>query len=212
VIVLEACVDSVAAALAAEAAGADRVELCADLAQGGVTPSAGTISVAGERLAIPMHVMVLARGGGYLLSDDDLEVMRRDIAMARAARAAGIVVGALTPEGLVDREATTRLVAWARPMSITFHRAFDVVRDPFEALDALLQLGVDRVLTSGQGTTALEGAETIARLVAHAGPRLVVLAGGSIRAHNVEEIVRRTGVAEVHSRDITGMRAALAAG
>jgi copper homeostasis protein len=210
VILLEACVDSVAAALAAEAAGADRVELCADLAQGGVTPSAGTISVAGERLAIPMHVMVLPRGGGYRLSDDDLEVMRRDIAMARAARAAGIVIGALTTEGLVDREATARLVAWARPLSVTFHRAFDVARDPFEALDELLQLGVDRVLTSGQGATALEGAEILARLVAEAGPRLVVLAGGGIRAHNVAEIVGRTGVAEVHSRDITGMRAVLA--
>lgn len=208
-ILLEACVDSVAAALAAEAAGADRVELCSDLARGGVTPSAGTISVAGERLAIPMHVLVLPVGGVYVLSDDDLEVMRRDIAMARAARAAGIVLGALTPEGRVDREATARLLAWARPMSVTFHRAFDVAPDPFEALETLLRLGVDRVLTSGRGATALEGAETLARLVARAGSGLVVLAGGGIRAPNVAEIVRRTGVAEVHSRDITGMRAAL---
>jgi len=208
-ILIEACVDSVAAALAAEARGADRVELCADLTVGGVTPSAGTMSVTGERLAVPMHVLVRPRGGNFILSDDDLEVMRRDIAMARAARAAGVVIGALTSMGEVDREATARLIGWTRPMSVTFHRAFDAARDATEALDVLLELGVDRVLTSGQAETAEQGADLIGSLVQRAGTGAVILAGGGIRAHNVVEIVRRAGVREVHSRDISGFREAL---
>jgi len=208
-ILIEACVDSVAAALTAEAGGADRVELCADLTVGGVTPSAGTMSVAGERLAIPLHVLVRPRGGNFILFDDDLEVMRRDIAMARAARAAGVVLGALTPMGEVDRETTARLIGWVRPMSVTYHRAFDAARDPFEALDVLLELGVDRILTSGQAETASQGAEMIGSLVRRAGTGAVIIAAGGIRAHNVAETVRRAGVSEVHSGDVTGFREAL---
>jgi len=209
-VLIEACVESVDQALEAEASGADRIELCAALAVGGVTPSAGMMSLAGERLRVPLHVLVLPRAGGYLLGDADLEAMRRDLAMARAARARGVVLGALGPDGRIDRELMARLVGWARPMSVTFHRAFDQLPDQIAGLDLLMELGVERILTAGGTGGALDGAGTLARLVARAGDALTVLAGGGVRAGNVAELVRRTGVREVHASDIRGIRDALA--
>ena len=202
--------DSVSAALEAEALGADRIELCAGLPVGGLTPSAGAMSMAGERLRVPFHVLVLPRAGGYVLTGDDLEVMRRDIAMARAARAAGVVVGALREDGTVDRDAMAQLIGWARPMSVTFHRAFDRLPDPMAGLDQVADLGVDRVLTAGGSGPAAEGTALLARLVARSAGALTILAGGGVRAHNVAGIVQESGVREVHARDITGIQAALA--
>lgn len=207
---IEACVDSVRAALEAEALGADRIELCAGLPVGGLTPSAGAMSMAGERLRVPLHVLVLPRAAGYVLTGDDLEVMRRDIAMARAARAAGVVVGALRQDGTVDRDRMARLIGWARPMSVTFHRAFDRMPDPMAGLDEMADLGVDRVLTAGGSGPAAEGTALLARLVARSAGAVTILAGGGVRAHNVAGIVRESGVREVHAQDITGIRAALA--
>jgi copper homeostasis protein len=205
-------VDSVGAALEAEALGADRIELCAGLPVGGLTPSAGAMSMAGERLRIPFHVLVLPRAAGYVLTGDDLEVMRRDIAMARAARAAGVVVGALRDDGTVDQDTMAQLIGWARPMSVTFHRAFDRVPDPMAGLDQVADLGVDRVLTAGGSGPAAEGTAVLARLVARSAGAVTILAGGGIRARNVVGIVRESGVREVHARDITGIQAALAGG
>jgi len=205
-------VDSVGAALEAEALGADRIELCAGLPVGGLTPSAGAMSMAGERLRIPFHVLVLPRAAGYVLTGDDLEVMRRDIAMARAARAAGVVVGALRDDGTVDQDTMAQLIGWARPMSVTFHRAFDRVPDPMAGLDQVADLGVDRVLTAGGCGPAAEGTAVLARLVARSAGAVTILAGGGIRARNVVGIVRESGVREVHARDITGIQAALAGG
>ena len=202
--------DSVSAALEAEALGADRIELCAGLPVGGLTPSAGAMSMAGERLRVPFHVLVLPRAGGYVLTGDDLEVMRRDIAMARAARAAGVVVGALREDGTVDRDTMARLIGWARPMSVTFHRAFDRLPDLMAGLDQVADLGVDRVLTAGGSGPAVEGTALLARLVARSAGAVTILAGGGVRAHNVAGIVRESGVQEVHARDITGIQAALA--
>ena len=204
--------DSVGAALEAEALGADRIELCAGLPVGGLTPSAGAMSMAGERLRIPFHVLVLPRAAGYVLTGDDLEVMRRDIAMARAARAAGVVVGALRDDGTVDQDTMAQLIGWARPMSVTFHRAFDRVPDPMAGLDQVADLGVDRVLTAGGSGPAAEGTAVLARLVARSAGAVTILAGGGIRARNVVGIVRESGVREVHARDITGIQAALAGG
>lgn len=201
--------DSVEAALAAEAGGADRIELCASLATGGVTPSAGMMSLTGERLALPMHVLVLPRSGGFVPTAADVDVMRRDLAMARAAGASGVVLGALGEDGRIDREVTARLIGWSRPMSVTFHRAFDQVPEPLAALEALLGLGVDRVLTAGGTEGAVAGADLLARLVARGGNAITILAAGGVRAHNVTALVGRTGVREVHARDIAGMRAAL---
>lgn len=199
-VLVEACVDSVESALAAQAGRAGRVELCANLVEGGTTPSAGTIALARERLDVPLFVIVRPRGGDFLYAAEEREVMRRDVELARRMGADGVVVGALTPDGRVDEPVTRMLVDAARPMQVTFHRAFDLARDPHEALDALLALGVDRVLTSGAAPTALEGAGTLAALVRQAGGRLVVLAGGGITEENVSRVVALSGVREVHVR------------
>ena len=199
-VLVEACVDTVASALAAEAGGAARVELCANLVEGGTTPSAGTIALARERLGIALFVLVRPRGGDFLHDDDEVAVMRRDVDAARRLGADGVVVGALTPDGRVDARAMRVLLDAARPMPVTFHRAFDAARDPDEALDALVALGVDRVLTSGGAASALEGAAALRRLVAQAGGRLAVLAGGGLTADTVGPVVRASGVREVHVR------------
>jgi copper homeostasis protein len=197
-ITLEACVDSVEAALAAQKGGADRVELCADLLEGGITPSGGTIQLACERLDIPVNVIIRPRGGDFCYSDLEFEAMQRDIELAKGAGANGVVIGILNPDGTVDVERTGALVELARPLSVTFHRAFDVSRDPYEALEALIGLGIDRVLTSGQEPSVLEGLDRIVDLVRAAGERIVIMPGGGITERNIEKIVAASGVQEVH--------------
>ena len=199
-IVVEACVDAIDAALEAEQGGAARIELCGELMQGGVTPSAGLIAAVWERIDIPLFVLVRPRTGDFLYTDDELDVMRRDIEQAKSLGAEGIALGALTADGNVDVERLRSLVELARPMSVTFHRAFDFTRDRGEALDALLALGVDRLLTSGGAATAAEGASAIAALVRAVGDRMVVMAGGSITPGTVGALVKQTGVREVHVR------------
>lgn len=199
-VLIEACVDALDAALAADAGGADRVELCVNLAQGGVTPSAGLIAATVSALRIPVFVLIRPRTGDFLYSAGEIDVMRRDIEVARSLGAAGIVLGALTAQGDVDTEATRALVAAARPLSVTFHRAFDYARDQESALDALIECGVDRVLTSGGAPSALEGAARLARLRERAAGRIVILAGGSITPDNVRDVIERSGATEVHLR------------
>ena len=150
----ETCVDSLEAALAAHRGGADRIELCAGLAEGGVTPGAGTIRHVRELLRIPVHVLVRPRPGDFLYSADEFEAMRRDVEFARQWGADGAVFGILLENGSVDEERTGELVSLARPMGVTFHRAFDVSSDPFRTMDALIALGVEKILTSGQKATA----------------------------------------------------------
>lgn len=197
---LEACVDSLDGALAAERGGSGRVELCANLVEGGTTPSVGAIAEAAAQLTIPVHPIIRPRGGDFAYDAGELRVMWRDVVSAREAGADGVVFGALTPEGTVDAEAVRLLLEAAEGLPCTFHRAFDMTRDLHESLDALLELGLARVLTSGGAPTALEGADAIAALVQRAGDRLVVMAGGGVRAAHVRDLVRRTGVREVHAR------------
>lgn len=147
---VEVCVDSVEGAIAAEEGGADRVELCAALLEGGTTPSAATIAIARRHLHIDLNVIIRPRGGDFLHSDLELEIMREDIETAKRLEANGVVLGLLTEHGSVDVERTRLLIEAARPLSVTFHRAFDMARDPFAALEELVKLGIDRVLTSGQ--------------------------------------------------------------
>jgi copper homeostasis protein len=199
-VVVEACVDTVDGARAAEAGGAGRVELCAGLVEGGTTPSVGAISLARERLSIPIFVIVRPRAGDFLYSENELTVMQRDIAAAASAGADGVVLGVLTPDGRVDGDAMRHLVPLARPMSVTFHRAVDLTRDLEESLDALIDAGVDRVLTSGGAASAVEGIGTIASLVQRAAERIVVMAGGGITASNAARVVAETGVREIHVR------------
>ena len=195
---VEICVDSAAGALAAQQGGADRVELCDNLLEGGTTPSAGCIKVARRALKIGLHVIIRPRGGDFLYNEEEMEVMREDIRLARGLGADGVVIGCLTAEGEVDRARTVELIALARPLKVTFHRAFDMSRDPRQALEALIALGVERVLTSGQEATCLEGLEVIAALREQAAGRIIVMPGGGITPANVQRIVAATGVTEVH--------------
>lgn len=199
-VTIEACVDTLESALAAQEGGAHRVELCDDLVEGGTTSSAGTIGICCERLRIPVFVMIRPRGGDFHYSADDFEVMRRDIRLAASLGAAGVVVGALLPDGTVDVEGTRALAEEARPMSVTFHRAFDACRDLEASLESLIAIGVDRVLTSGGASSAAEGAERLRALVRQASGRIGILAGGGVKEHNVSRIVAATGVREVHVR------------
>ena len=197
---LEACVDSVESALSAQAGGADRVELCDNLLEGGTTPSAGVIGLCCARLEIPVHVLIRPRGGDFVYSDLELDVMRRDIAVAREHGARGVVFGVLLPDGSIDVPRTRSLIAAARPLAVTFHRAFDFTADPDRALDDLIALGVDRVLTSGQAPTALEGTGILARLVRRAAGRIAIAAGGGLSEENMLAVIEQTGVPEVHVR------------
>lgn len=197
-VLLEVLVDSVEAARAAQAGGADRLELCQNLFEGGTTPSAGLIAAVMANVSIPVHVMLRPRGGDFFYSESEFDVLQRDLVVARTAGAAGVVFGLLLPDGSVDCERCAILIAAARPLRVTFHRAFDVAQDPVRALEELVSLGVDRVLTSGHEATVFEGAELIAQLVQQAAGRIVVMPGGGIRERNVARIVRQTGAREIH--------------
>jgi copper homeostasis protein len=191
-------VDSVAGVRAAEAAGAQRVELCGDLLEGGTTPSLGMIRQARTVAGIKLHVIIRPRGGDFLFDDDEFAVMRADIDTAKAEGADGVVIGLLMADGKIDAERTGALTAQARPLSVTFHRAFDMTPDPFEALETLVGLGIDRVLTSGQEATVLEGLPLIAELIRRAGGRIIVMPGGGITARNVSRIAATARPREIH--------------
>ncbi len=199
-ILVEACVDSVQGAIAAEHAGAGRLELCANLVEGGTTPSGGMMRAVHRCVGIPVFAIVRPRGGDFLYDAADIEVMLRDIEFAKSCDIHGIVSGALNPNGTIDEDGTSALIEAAHPLPFTFHRAFDVTRDLDESLDALQALGVHRVLTSGGAATALEGSEMIARLVRRGGDRIVVMAGGGVRHDNAADVVKATKVKEVHLR------------
>jgi len=197
-VLIEVLVDSVASARAARAGGADRLEVCQNLFEGGTTPSLGLLKAMRAAVDLPLNVMIRPRGGDFCYSDDELDVMRHDVLAAKDAGANGIVLGLLRPDGTVDEERTARLVALARPLPVTFHRAIDMTRDLGEALEALVRLGVDRVLTSGGEATVWEGVDAIAALMERAAGRIIVMPGGGIREHNVQKVLARTGAREVH--------------
>jgi copper homeostasis protein len=194
---LEVCVTSVESAVAAAGGGAARVELCSDLLEGGVTPSAGLIARVREGVRIGLHVLVRPRAGDFCYGPDELAVMEEDIRAARRLGADGVVVGVLHPDGRIDVGRTRSLVELARPLSVTFHRAFDVADDLPRALEEVITTGADRLLTSGGARSADPG--TLAALVRAAGDRLVVMAGGGLRAHNVRALIEAAGVREVHA-------------
>ena len=194
---LEICIDSVESAIASQKGGADRVELCDNLLEGGTTPSAGTIALARKNIDIDLNVIIRPRGGDFLYSDVEFQVMEYDIEGAKQLGANGVVFGILNQDGSVDVERTRTLVELARPLSVTFHRAFDVSRDPFEALEALVNLRIDRVLTTGQESSALEGLDLITDLVQTAADRIIIMPGGG-NERSVQKVVAQTGVKEFH--------------
>lgn len=195
---VEICVGDLRSALAAGEGGADRVELCDRLEVGGTTPSAGTIAEACRRLAIPVHVLIRPRAGDFAPDQSEMAAMRDDVDAARRLGASGVVLGVLHRDGTIDREATASLADLARPMSVTFHKAFDQTPDLDEALETLVALGVDRVLTSGGRPSAEEGADALARLVTTAGDRIGILVAGRLSVENLPAIVGRTRAREIH--------------
>jgi copper homeostasis protein len=201
-VLLEACLDSLDLARKAEQAGAGRIELCDRLEVGGTTPDQATIEAVVAAVGIPVFPIIRPRGGDFVHSAAEVEAMKRDARMAARAGAAGIVLGVLRSDGTIDQARTREVMDAAPDLPATFHLAFEKVHDQSAALEALIEIGIARVLTKGGATTALDGADSIRALVDQAAGRIAVMAGGSIRESNVEEIVRRSGVREIHSRGL----------
>jgi copper homeostasis protein len=198
-ITVEICVDSLESAIAAERGGAQRVELCSDLLEGGITPSAGLIATARKKISIGLHVMIRPRGGDFVYTDDEFDVMRRDVLMAKQLGADGVVVGLLDADANVDVQRTRELVKIARPLTTTFHRAFDISAGLGRSIEDVVEAGADRILTSGGAETAVGGAATIRNLVERGNGRVIIMACGGIDDQNVQTVLENTGVREIHA-------------
>jgi len=206
---IEICVEGIDGLLTAQAAGADRVELCASLIEGGVTPSLGTVRTALDLATIPFHVIVRPRGGDFLYSEAEFRSMLADVEALRDAGVAGVVVGCLKEDGTIDEDRMTALAKAAGPLNVTCHRAFDMTRDPFEALEALVRCGVGRVLTSGQRDTAVEGANLLATLVEKAAGRIIILGCGALAPDTIGTVRRKTGLTEMHFASLKDVPSAM---
>jgi copper homeostasis protein len=198
-LILEVCVDSVDSAIAAERGGAHRVELCSNLLEGGVTPSAGLIDAVRCALSIDLYIMVRPRGGDFHYSGDEIDVMERDVVAAKQRGANGIVLGMLKVDGHVDVEGTRRLVDISAPLEVTFHRAFDMSADLSRSMSDVRAAGVHRVLTSGGKQTAVEGAEVLAGLVKAANGAPAIVAASGIDETNVCALIEKTSVRQIHA-------------
>jgi len=195
---IEVCIDNLESLHYAQQGGATRIELCSSLALGGLTPSVGFMKQAAKHARIPVYAMIRPRQGDFLFSDDEIELMLEDIHAAKQAGLQGVVVGVLTPQSQINRDTLTTLVKEAKGLGVTFHRAIDQCLAPFEALDTIMSAGCERVLTSGLEANALEGAETIGRMVQHCGNHLSIMAGAGVNADNAVEIIAKSGIKEIH--------------
>ncbi|MBI9031897.1 copper homeostasis protein CutC [bacterium] len=195
---LEICIDSVESAIIAQRAGANRVELCADLLEGGITPSYGMIKTVRDNINLDLSVMIRPRGGDFCYSDLEFSIMKEDILIAKELGANYVVLGILTPDGHVDVYRTSQLIELAKPMQVTFHRAFDFTLDPFQALEDVIKTGARRLLTSGQEPKAIQGKELIKDLVALSKERISIMAGSGVNPDNKAELLDYCGVKELH--------------
>jgi len=195
---IEVCAANIQSAIAAQQSGAKRIELCDNLYEGGTTPSYATIKIAREKLDIGLNVMIRPRGSDFCYSDMEFEIMKEDILICKELDVDGVVFGILLPDGNIDTERTKQLVGFARPMNITFHRAFDVTPDPFKALEDIIDLGIDRILTAGQKNTVSEGKYLIKQIIEKAGDRIIIIPGSGINEKNIKEIRDLTGAKEFH--------------
>ncbi|HBT84484.1 MAG: copper homeostasis protein CutC [Fermentimonas sp.] len=195
---LEICANSVKSCIEAQKGGAYRVELCAGIPEGGTTPSYGDIVLARELLKIKLNVIIRPRGGDFLYNDLEHKIMLKDIENAGRLGVDGVVIGCLNPEGDIDMKRNKELIDAAGDMSITFHRAFDMCRDPYDALEKIIELGCDRILTSGQQPKAVEGINLLKELVERAGDRIIIMPGSGVNADNILHLARETGAIEFH--------------
>ncbi len=196
--IIEICLESAQSVIAAEKGGADRVELCSDLFEGGLSPSIGTVRTAKRYTSIPINAMVRPRGGDFCYSDIEFEVMKEEVRAFKEEGVNAIVFGILRPDGTVDMERSSEIIELSRPLPVTFHRAFDMTRDLSASLEDLIALGVDRVLTSGGEATAIEGADTLMALIEMAGDRIVVMPGSGIKERNIRKLDSIVNAREYH--------------
>ena len=183
----------------AQDAGADRIELCDNPGEGGTTPSYGFIKAARKILQLQLYPIIRPRGGDFLYSAEEFDIMKTDIAICKELGCDGVVLGMLNKEGSIDKKRCSQLVALAYPMGVTFHRAFERCANPFEALEDIIEIGFERILTSGQQPTALEGAHFINELIRQADDRIIIMPGSGVRSTNLAEIAQKTGATEFHS-------------
>lgn len=196
---LEICVFNTATAEAAAKAGADRLELCENYANGGTTPSYGYLKTVREKISIPVFPMIRPRGGDYFHTADEIDIIRKDILLCKELGFEGVVFGILNQDGTIDKENTARLTEAAYPLEVTFHRAFDRCKNPYEALETLISCGCSRILTSGQEPKVTEGLEMVKKLVAQADGRIIIMPGSGLNSNNVGSIIATAGVTEVHT-------------
>ncbi|MCY4779745.1 copper homeostasis protein CutC [Sphingobacterium sp. UT-1RO-CII-1] len=196
---LEVCSNSSYSAIQAQQGGASRIELCQNLENGGTTPSYAQIKRTRDLLTIGIHVLIRPRGGDFVYNDTDFEEIKEDIKVCKDLNCDGVVIGVLKPNGTVDVDRNRELVELAKPMTTVFHRAFDRCADPFQALEDVISLGFDRILTSGLKSTASEGKELLRELVEKAAGRIEIMPGAGVHADNIKDIIRCTGVKSIHS-------------
>ena len=200
---IEIVVYNITSARKAQEGGADRIELCENPGEGGTTPSAGTIELVRQNLSIDVFVMIRPRGGDFLYSSYEFHAMKREISLCQKLSVDGLVFGILTPEGRIDVKRCKELIAKARPLKVTCHRAFDMTRDAVEALEDCIEAGFDRILTSGQQAQAIKGIPTLTKLVKKADGRISIMAGSGVNEETVEQIVEKSGVKEIHFSAMT---------
>jgi len=195
---IEIVVYNIASAMSAEAGGADRIELCDNPGEGGTTPSYGTIALVRQNVTLDVFVMLRPRGGDFCYSSYEFHAMKRDLSQCQKLSVDGLVFGILNPDGTIDKKRCSELIFQARPLKTTCHRAFDMTRDPFEALEDCIAAGFDRILTSGQQPQALMGADLIGELIKRANGRIAIMPGSGVNEDTVTEIIKKSGAVEIH--------------